>query len=121
MKLSGVMLGSEKPKELADFYAKIFGPAGWHDGDWFGFDTYNTNLMIGPHSDVKGSNPEPARIIINFEVDDVQAEFKRIKDTGAKVVAEPYQPGKDNPDMWLATFADVDGNYFQLAPPWKDK
>ena len=31
--------------------------------------------------------------------------------------AEPYQPGGDASGMWLATFEDADGNYFQLASP----
>lgn len=75
--------------------------------------------MIGPHSDVKGKNKAPARIIINFEVDDIQAEAKRIKDLGAEVIAEPYQPNDENPKVWLATFADPDGNYLQLATPWQ--
>jgi hypothetical protein len=35
--------------------------------------------------------------------------------------ATAIMPGKDdNPTMWLATLADPDGNYFQLATPWED-
>lgn len=120
MKLGGVMLGTEDSKKLADFYTKILGDPGWQQDEWYGFDVDGCNLMIGPHSEVKGQSLTPARIIINFEVEDVQNEFNRIKDIGAIVVAEPYQPSqKDNSDMWLATFADPDGNYFQLASPWK--
>lgn len=119
MKLSGVMLGTENSKKLADFYTKILGKPGWHEGEWYGYDVTSGNLMIGPHSEVKGSNDMPGRIMITFEVDDVPKEFDRIKASGAKVIAKPYKPGKDSTDMWLATFADPDGNYFQLAPPWK--
>ena len=43
------------------------------------------------------------------------AEFARIKKLGAKVIKEPYEMEK----MWIATFADPDGNYFQLMSPWK--
>ena len=47
------------------------------------------------------------------------AEFARVKELGASVVREPYRPGGDGdaPEMWLATFEDPDGNYFQLASP----
>ncbi len=73
---------------------------------------------IGPHSEVKGPNPSPARIMIMLITDEVEKEFARIKDLGAKVVAEPYHPG-DDAKMMLATLADPDNNYFQLATPWE--
>ena len=120
MRLVGVMLGSENPKELGAFYTKVLGKAGWENGDWFGFDVGTGNLMVGPHSEVKGKSDAPGRIITNFEAVDVQAEFERIKALGAEVVAVPYQPDKEtSPKVWLATFADPDGNYFQLASPWE--
>ncbi len=120
MKFTGVMIGSENPKALGEFYTKIFGKPGWQQDDWYGFDIGGSNLMIGGHSEVKGSNNVPGRLMMAFECDDIKADFARIKELGAKVVAEPYQPNKDtSPDTWLATLADPDGNYFQLATPWK--
>jgi len=35
---------------------------------------------------------------------------------GAETVKEPYEMGS----LWIATFADPDGNYFQLMSPWKE-
>jgi hypothetical protein len=35
---------------------------------------------------------------------------------GATVVQEPYQPDQD-PEGWIATFADPDDNDFQLLSP----
>ncbi|MGZ6005519.1 MAG: VOC family protein [Candidatus Saccharimonadales bacterium] len=120
MKLRGIMLGSENPKALGEFYTKIFGEPGWNDNDWYGFMIGEGNLIIGPHSEVKGKSENPARIIINFDSNDVKADFEKIKELGAEVIAEPYKPSKDDKsDAWLATFADPDGNYFQLATPWK--
>lgn len=121
MKLTGVMIGSDDSKKLGNFYTKILGSPGWQQDDWYGFDVGGGNIMIGSHSEVKGKSNMPGRIIITFEVDDVKREFKRIEEVGADVVAVPYQPDKsNNPDTWLATFADPDGNYFQLATPWKN-
>lgn len=121
MKLSGIMIGSEDPKALGEFYTKILGKPGWQQDEWYGFGTGEGSLMVGPHSEVKGTNQTPGRLIVNFETNDLQSEFTRIKDVGAKVIAKPYQPSKeDSPDGWLATFADPDGNYFQLATPWKN-
>ena len=56
---------------------------------------------------------------MNFETKDVKEEFDRIKELGAHVIAEPYKMGEDS-EGWIATFADPDGNYFQLMTPWEE-
>lgn len=121
MKFSGVMIGSEKPKELADFYCKILGKPDMEDRDnnWYTWASGTSGLSVGPHSEVKGKSAGPERIIINFESDAVQSEFERIRELGAKVIAKPYQPVPDQ-EAWIATFADPDGNYFQVVSPWED-
>jgi methanogenic corrinoid protein MtbC1 len=63
---------------------------------------------------------EPARVMFNFETTEVESEFKRIQALGAKVVAKPYHPGEAQ-SMLIATFADPDGNLFQLMTPWEEK
>ena len=62
---------------------------------------------------MKGSAKDPGRVMFNFETPQVKEEFERIKTLGAKVVQEPYEMGGG----WIATLADVDGNYFQLVTP----
>lgn len=120
MKLSGVMLNSENPELLAKFYTKILGKPGWEQGQWYGYGDKGSNLLIGPHSDVKGKNTTPARLMLSFAVSDVEKEFNKVKSAGGKVIAEPYQPNKENmPKAWLATLEDPDGNYIQLATPWE--
>jgi predicted enzyme related to lactoylglutathione lyase len=56
-----------------------------------------------------------------LETDDVKADFEKLKSAGANVVAEPYQPKMDDQGGWLATLSDLDGNYFQLATPWRQE
>ncbi|HSW80690.1 MAG TPA: VOC family protein [Candidatus Saccharimonadales bacterium] len=118
MKLTAVMLGSENAKALGDFYAKLFGTPEWNDGDWYGFDIGGSSLIIGPHSEVHGKNDAPGRIMFVLETEDVKADFDKLKTAGAVVVAEPYKPAMDDKEGWLATLADLDGNFFQLATPW---
>lgn len=114
--LSSLMIGSVDPKKLAEFYTKVFGKdAEWQDGDWYGWRSGNVFFMIGMHDKVAVSAREPERMILNFEATDVQKEFDRVKALGAQVIKEPYQIEEN----WLATLADPDGNYFQLATPWK--
>lgn len=117
LKLGWVMIGSDDPKAMADFYGKVLGEPSWKDDAYVGWMTGDGGLMIGAHSEVKGRNEMPGRIILNFEAPDVPGEFERIKGLGAVVVREPYQPGGGADEMWLATLEDPDGNYFQLASP----
>ncbi|MBI1862836.1 VOC family protein [Candidatus Microgenomates bacterium] len=117
MKMSSILIGSENPKALAEFYGKVFdAKPGFEDGGYIGYDTHGTFFMIGPHDKVKGKATNPERMLIGFDAEDVKAEFERIKKTGATVIAEPYDAGDK---MQIATFADPDGNYFQIATPWK--
>ena len=121
LNLDNIMLGSEDSKRLGAFYARVLGPpiSEWSDeeGGWFGFKVGDGSVAVGPHSEVKGSNDQPGRIMLNFSTADVRGEFDRIKALGAEVVAEPYSPGGGE-GMLMCTFADPDGNYFQLATPW---
>ena len=55
-------------------------------------------------------------MILTFETKQVNEEFERIKGVGATVVKEPYEIES----MSIATFADPDGNYFQLMSPWEE-
>jgi len=121
LNLNTIMLGSEDSRRLAAFYTGVLGAPddAWSDDEngWFGYKAGDGSIAIGPHSDVKGTNEQPGRIMLNFATPDVKAEFERVKALGAQVVAEPYEPGGGD-GMLLCTFADPDGNYFQLSTPW---
>jgi len=119
MNLNSVLIGSENPQRLAEYYTKLFGtPVMEGEGD-----TYTTWVLgngavtVGPHDQVKGKNAQPGRVIWNVESDDVKGDATRFAAAGAIVVAEPYTAG-DSGDYWIATFADPDDNYFQLVSPY---
>src|SRR5688572_26657264 len=118
LNFNSVLIGSGQPDKLAAFYEKVFAkPADFTDSGYSGWQVGSAFLTVGPHSDMKGSAKEPARILLNFETVQVKEEFARIKATGATVVKEPYQMEGMGPNDWIATFADPDGNYFQLMSP----
>ena len=123
--LNSVMIGSHQPKVLAEFYEKVLGKkVDWEEGGWFGWQAGGCFLTIGEHSEVKGKAKEPKRLILNFETKEVKKECTRIKNLGAKVIKEPYEMSAQGGSAsggggaWIATFADPDGNYFQLMTPW---
>lgn len=116
MDFNSILIGSEQPERLAAFYTKLFGEPGWNDGGYVGWLIGRGGVTVGPHDQVHGPNKEPGRLIWNIESADVKADFERFKAAGATVVREPYN-FEQAPETWIATFADPDGNYFQLQSP----
>ena len=115
MNLNSILIGSEDPKRLAEYYTKLFGEPTMSDGGYDGWKIGGGWISVGPHDQVKGKNAHPGRIIWNIESGDVKGDFARFEAAGAKVVREPYSIG--DPPAWIATFADPDDNYFQLVSP----
>jgi predicted enzyme related to lactoylglutathione lyase len=113
---NSILIGSEDPKRLTDYYTKLFGKAKM-DGGYAGWQIGSGWLTVGPHDQVKGKNAQPGRIIVNIESTDVKGEFAKLKAAGAKVVREPYRMEGWPPETWVATLADPDENYFQLVTP----
>jgi len=116
MNLNSVLIGSEDPQRLTDYYTRLFDKPAF-EGD--GFSSWQIGsgwITVGPHDQVKGRNSEPGRLIWNIETPDVKGDLERLKAAGAMVVREPYQPG-GAAEMWIATLSDPDDNYFQLVSP----
>jgi predicted enzyme related to lactoylglutathione lyase len=122
MDFNSILIGSEDPARLVEYYSKLLGEPTFSDGGYTGWQLGSGFVTVGPHSEVKGKNAHPGRIIWNIESKDVAADFERFKAAGAIVIAEPY--GYDGADSGavttvasIATFADPDDNYFQLMSP----
>lgn len=118
--VEAILLSSQNPRKLANFYKNKVGlkvtmemEIGEKGQEGFAFEKIGgSNLYIIHHSKVKGKNKQPARMMFNLEVDKIETEVKRLKKTGAKLIQDIYHVegyGK------IATFEDVDGNYFQLV------
>jgi predicted enzyme related to lactoylglutathione lyase len=117
--LDAVMISTEDPIALADFYADKVGlelkdeyEMGEGGQSAYSFNLGNVELYINPHVEVRGKNPSPPRIMLNIEVDDCEKECKRLKDAGVKCIAEVYHIEGYG---YVCTFEDLDGNYFQLV------
>jgi predicted enzyme related to lactoylglutathione lyase len=68
-------------------------------------------FIIDGHSDVKGMTKEPARVLIDFFVEDLATEQARLKSKGVKFLREA---GREEWGGVISTFLDPDGNYCQL-------
>jgi predicted enzyme related to lactoylglutathione lyase len=116
LNLNSMMVGSTQPGVMAAFYERVFArPADIVEpGTEYGWKVGNTFFVVAGHSVVKGMAQEPERVMWNFETEQVQVEFERIRAAGATVIQEPYEMV----GMCIATLADPDGNYFQLMTPF---
>lgn len=116
-KLDGVLLSSADTKKLADFYKDVVGldcTNEWEMGEdgETAYEFADVQMFINPHSEVHGKSKEPARYMLNFEVNNIEKDFAHIKKEGAKVIQDIYHI--ENYGL-IATFEDPDGNYFQLV------
>ena len=76
MNLNSILIGSEDPKRLAEYYTKLFGDPGWDDGGYTGWQIGSGWMTVGPHDQVHGANAEPGRVIWNIETADVQGRVR---------------------------------------------
>ena len=119
LNLNSIMMGTSQVKVMGEFYVGVFDRRpDMSEGEWYGWHVGSCFFGIGQHSEVTGVAKEPARIMFNLQTKELKEEFERIKATGATVIKEPYEMHEG---MWIATFADPDGNYFQLMTPWGEK
>ena len=117
MNFNSILVGSDDPQRLVDYYTSLFGEPGFSEGGYTGWQIGSGYVTVGPHSEVHGKNGEPGRLLWNIESSDVRTDFARMRDAGAIVVAEPYTMDGAPVDAAIATLADPDGNYFQLMSP----
>ncbi|MCM8782701.1 MAG: VOC family protein [Candidatus Omnitrophica bacterium] len=118
--LESLTLFSGNARNLAEFYKEKVGleiiteaEIGDEGEELFELDTKEgSGLYIVDHSEVKGKNQEPSRIIFNLEVSDIEEDVKRLEEAGVKKIQDIYHIENYG---YIATFEDLDGNYFQLV------
>lgn len=118
--LESINLFSPNAKNLAKFYREKVGlkvtleaEIGERGESLFGFEWKGASgFYIVDHSKVKGKNKEPERFLFNLEVDNIEKEVERLKKNGVKKIQDTYHMEGYG---WIATFEDLDGNYFQLV------
>jgi predicted enzyme related to lactoylglutathione lyase len=76
------------------------------------FNCGGVRLLVGVLS--PGQKPQRGSAIY-FQVSDIRAVFSSLKDKGVRFVAEPHIVHRTpSSELWLAEFADPDGNQLAL-------
>ena len=112
--LRGTSIWSEDLNNLLPFYRDVLGlKVAMESPDFvlIGADNPNAPAMgLGTHSEVHGRNTDPARHMVGFNTDDIQADCQRLKAAGVEFIQEPTQYD----ELWIATLKDPEGNLVQL-------
>jgi len=113
-KFAGASIWSEDLNNLLPFYRDVLGLKVAMRSPGYvllGDDSPDVPwLGLGTHSKVHGRNADPARHMVGFATDDIQAEWKRLKEAGVEFIQDPTSYG----DIWIATLKDPEGNLVQL-------
>ncbi len=118
--LESLKLYSESAKDLANFYKDKVGLKIVFEGEMGdeGEEIYQlevgtgSEFYIGDHSKVKGKNSQPERIVFNLEVEKIDDAVEKLDEAGVKKIQDTYHIEGYG---YVATFEDLDGNYFQLV------
>jgi predicted enzyme related to lactoylglutathione lyase len=105
--IGSLLIGSSDAEAAKAWYRGAFGVEANEMG---AFDFGGVQLFIEPHSDISGPTKEPARVIVNLNVDDCRAIESHLKSMDVTWVRNVEQM----PFGLIGTVADPDGNYIQI-------
>lgn len=105
--IGSLLVGSSNVEQMKDWYQRAFGIEPNAMG---AFEFGPVQLFIEEHSEVSGPTKEPARVIINFDCEDVQSLAAHLDGMGVTWVRKVEQ----EPFGLIGTVADPDGNYLQI-------
>ncbi|SRR5581483_3389804 len=105
--IGSLLIGSSQVAAMKQWYEKAFGVSANEMGS---YDFGGVGLFIEEHTEVSGPTKEPARVIINLNVDDCRALESHLRSQNVTWVREVEQM----PFGLIGTVADPDGNYVQI-------
>jgi uncharacterized glyoxalase superfamily protein PhnB len=109
--LGSILLASTDPERLRAWYAAALSPDEESTVDQYRILKFGDfYVLIDSRSDITDKNPEPGRMILNFDVDDARAVAARLDEMGASWVAAL----EDRDGSLFGTVTDPDGNYVQI-------
>jgi uncharacterized protein YndB with AHSA1/START domain/predicted enzyme related to lactoylglutathione lyase len=113
--LRGATIWSEDLNNLLPFYRDVLGlPVGLSIPGFVVLGEMGKPVLaLGTHSEVKGRNADPARHMVGLGTDDVDTEWKRLRQAGVEFVENPTDYGS----LRIATLKDPEGNLLQLLQP----
>src|SRR4051812_50018756 len=82
MNLNSILIGSEDPKRLADYYTRLFGEPGWNMGGYIGWQLGSGGGTGGAPDQGKGRHAGPRRVIFYNQRGDGEGGLRRVQGGG---------------------------------------
>lgn len=109
--LSSILLSSKDPERLNAWYVEALQPEKTRSRGAYRLLKFGDfTLVIDTRADIGDRNPEPGRVIYNYDVPDARATVERLNGMGVEWVSEM----EDRDGNLVATCIDPDGNYVQV-------
>ncbi len=109
--LTSILLASTNPEKLHAWYVAALEPAEDTRVDGYRVIKFGTfYVLIDSRDEIGDKNPEPGRVILNFEVADARAIASHLDEMGV----EWLDGLEDREGSLFATAIDPDGNYVQI-------
>lgn len=114
--ICGVILLSENPRSLAEFYGRVLGCTLEREdhgdlAEHFGIDVGEVHFGIHPPSNFQRVSPGGASAAIAFNVSSVSEAMTVLAELGARQVQPPHDEGFG----LVTSYLDPDGNQFELV------
>ena len=109
--LGSMLLASTDPEALRAWYVAALSPDEESTVDQYRILLFGDfYVMIDSRDDITDKNPEPGRMILNFDVDDARAVAARLDEMGVSWLSAL----EDRDGSLFGTAIDPDGNYVQI-------
>ena len=102
---------SQDPERLNTFYRDVIGLEKNPEMGDHAYVMGGATLFIDGHERTMGPAQEPHRYLLDFFVEDIEAEQKRLESAGVRFIRDK---GREYWGGVISTFEDPDGNYVQL-------
>ncbi len=105
--IGSLLVGSSNVDTMKDWYRRAFDVT---ENEMGAFEFGTVQFFVEEHSEVSGPAKEPARVVINLNVDDCRSIERHLEGMGVTWVRKVEQM----PFGLIGTVADPDGNYVQI-------
>ena len=114
--ICGVILLSDNPRRLAEFYGRVLGCRFQHEdhgglAEHFGYDIGEVHFGIHPPSNFHRKTPGGASAAIAFNVSSLKEPMAVLTALGATQIQAPHDEGFG----LVTSYLDPDGNQFELV------
>lgn len=106
-RLDSILIGSSHADEVRNWYRRAFDAS---ENEMGAVVLGDVQIFVEQHSEVSGPSEEPARVMVNIDVTDIDRLASHLSDMGVIFV----RPVEATDFGRIATVEDPDGNYVQV-------